>query len=132
MCSEWARLSYYPLLVAAAADMEGAAGWLQHTHPSTAWLGFPFNLISCPALIFCTQPHPAIATIARRYLIFSNWLRGDIAQYDISDVKNGGAAKFVSRVWVGGAIHKGTSIKVRGGGGGGCLWMGSGFEVPGL
>lgn len=43
-----------------------------------------------------------------KWLYFSNWLRGDIAQYDISDPAN---PKFVSRMWVGGLIRKGSPIK---------------------
>jgi selenium-binding protein 1 len=50
-----------------------------------------------------------------KFLFFSNWLRGDIVQYDISEVANGSNAKFVSRVWIGGSIHKGTGVKVLGG-----------------
>lgn len=53
----------------------------------------------CPLLLRCC-----------RFLYFSNWLRGDIVQYDISDPE---APRFVSRVWVGGVIHKDGGLKVR-------------------
>lgn len=38
-----------------------------------------------------------------KYIYFSNWLRGDIVQYDISDPEN---PKLAGRVWVGGVIKK--------------------------
>ncbi|KAI3436518.1 hypothetical protein D9Q98_005935 [Chlorella vulgaris] len=44
-----------------------------------------------------------------RFIYFSNWLRGDLVQYDISDPAN---PKFNSRVWLGGSIRKGGSVKV--------------------
>ncbi|KAL4457508.1 hypothetical protein ABPG75_012373 [Micractinium tetrahymenae] len=44
-----------------------------------------------------------------RFLYFSNWLRGDLVQYDISDPDQ---PKFVSRVWLGGLIRKGGPVKV--------------------
>lgn len=47
-----------------------------------------------------------------KFLYFSNWLRGDIVQYDISDPEK---PRFASRLFVGGVVgaSKG-SIKVRG------------------
>lgn len=39
-----------------------------------------------------------------KYLYYSNWLRGDIVQYDISEPAN---PKFVSRIWLGGVVRKG-------------------------
>lgn len=47
-----------------------------------------------------------------RFLYFSNWLRGDIVQYDISDPAN---PRLAGRVWVGGLIRKGGPLKVLGG-----------------
>ncbi|MEW5298769.1 MAG: hypothetical protein WDW36_001852 [Sanguina aurantia] len=47
-----------------------------------------------------------------RFLYFSNWLRGDVAMYDISDPA---LPKFVTRLWLGGAIRKGGPVKVLGG-----------------
>lgn len=44
-----------------------------------------------------------------RFIYFSNWLRGDIAQYDISDPAH---PKLAGRVWVGGSIRAGGSVKV--------------------
>ncbi len=48
--------------------------------------------------------------LSRRFIYFSNWLRGDLVQYDISDPAS---PKFNSRVWLGGSIRKGGSVKVR-------------------
>ncbi len=44
-----------------------------------------------------------------KYLYFSNWLRGDLVQYDISDPAN---PKFASRIWLGGVVKAGGPIKV--------------------
>ena len=44
-----------------------------------------------------------------RFLYFSNWLRGDLVQYDISDPAN---PKFASRIWLGGVVKAGGPIKV--------------------
>jgi selenium-binding protein 1 len=44
-----------------------------------------------------------------KYLYFSNWLHGDIRQYDISDTT---APKLVGRLFVGGSIRKGGSVKI--------------------
>ncbi|KAK9862641.1 hypothetical protein WJX84_003148, partial [Apatococcus fuscideae] len=45
-----------------------------------------------------------------RFLYLVNWLRGDLAQYDIRDPAH---PKFVSRLWLGGVAHPGTSVKVK-------------------
>lgn len=42
-----------------------------------------------------------------KYIYFSNWLRGDIVQYDIQDPEN---PKLAGRVWVGGVIKKGSGV----------------------
>ncbi|XP_062602151.1 methanethiol oxidase-like isoform X1 [Saccostrea cucullata] len=44
-----------------------------------------------------------------RYLYFSNWLHGDVRQYDISDRRN---PKLVGQVFLGGSICKGRKVKV--------------------
>lgn len=44
-----------------------------------------------------------------RYLYFSNWLHGDVRQYDISDRRN---PKLVGQVFLGGSICKGGKVKV--------------------
>jgi len=46
------------------------------------------------------------------FVYFSNWLHGDIRQYDISDPFN---PKLVGQVWVGGSIRKGGSVKLKDG-----------------
>ncbi|OWK49706.1 Selenium-binding protein 1 [Lonchura striata] len=44
-----------------------------------------------------------------RFLYFSNWIHGDVRQYDISDPKN---PKLVGQVFVGGSISKGGAVTV--------------------
>lgn len=44
-----------------------------------------------------------------KFLYSSNWLRGDLVQYDISDPAN---PRFASRIWLGGVIKAGGPIKV--------------------
>ncbi|NXO46500.1 SBP1 oxidase, partial [Locustella ochotensis] len=44
-----------------------------------------------------------------RFLYFSNWLHGDVRQYDISDPQN---PKLVGQVFVGGSISKGGPVRV--------------------
>nr|ABS87600.1 selenium binding protein [Dunaliella viridis] len=53
-----------------------------------------------------------IISMDDRFLYWSNWLRGDIVQCDISDPHN---PKIVGRVWLGGCVRKGGPIKVLGG-----------------
>lgn len=50
-----------------------------------------------------------------RFLYFSDWLHGDVRQYDVSDPAR---PKLVGQVWVGGLLGKGAELKgqkVRGG-----------------
>eukprot|EP01023_Acetabularia_acetabulum_P051981 TRINITY_DN575_c0_g1_i2.p1 TRINITY_DN575_c0_g1~~TRINITY_DN575_c0_g1_i2.p1 ORF type:complete len:472 (-),score=84.93 TRINITY_DN575_c0_g1_i2:358-1773(-) len=47
-----------------------------------------------------------------RFLYFSNWLRGDVCQYDVSDPFN---PKLVGRVFVGGSLRKGGGVTVKSG-----------------
>ncbi|XP_058716350.1 methanethiol oxidase-like isoform X1 [Poecile atricapillus] len=44
-----------------------------------------------------------------RFLYFSNWIHGDVRQYDISDPKN---PKLVGQVFLGGSICKGGAVTV--------------------
>ena len=44
-----------------------------------------------------------------RWLYFSNWLRGDIVQYDIS---NPGNPRFAARIFLGGVARKGGEYEV--------------------
>src|SRR5690606_16761567 len=43
-----------------------------------------------------------------RYLYFSNWLHGDIRQYDISDPAH---PKLSGQVWVGGVLSRGEMVQ---------------------
>lgn len=42
-----------------------------------------------------------------RFLYFSNWLHGDVRQYNIEDPKN---PVLTGQVWVGGLIKKGSPV----------------------
>lgn len=42
-----------------------------------------------------------------RFIYFSNWLHGDIRQYNIEDPKN---PVLTGQVWVGGLIRKGSPV----------------------
>jgi len=44
-----------------------------------------------------------------RYLYFSNWLHGDLRQYDITDTRN---PKLVGRIYLGGSLTKDSKVKV--------------------
>ncbi|XP_066914535.1 methanethiol oxidase-like [Clytia hemisphaerica] len=44
-----------------------------------------------------------------RFLYLSNWLHGDVRQYDITDRRK---PKLVGQVWIGGSISKGSGVKV--------------------
>jgi selenium-binding protein 1 len=43
-----------------------------------------------------------------KYLYFSNWLHGDVRQYDVS---NPSQPKLVGQIWLGGAIGKSRELK---------------------
>ena len=45
-----------------------------------------------------------------RYLYFSNWLHGDLRQYDISDPAN---PRLTGQVWCGGLLGKGEEMRGR-------------------
>jgi selenium-binding protein 1 len=49
-----------------------------------------------------------VVSMDDRYLYFSNWLHGDVRQYDIS---NPSKPKLTGQVWVGGVIGKGPNIR---------------------
>ena len=75
--------------------------------PPVDMLGWP---IQVPALIT-----DILISMDDRYLYFSNWLHGDIRQYDISDPEN---PKFTGQVWLGGLQGRAPTIngkKVTGG-----------------
>jgi selenium-binding protein 1 len=45
-----------------------------------------------------------------KYLYFSNWLHGDLRQYDISDPSN---PKLTGQVWIGGLLGKAPEVNGR-------------------
>lgn len=50
-----------------------------------------------------------ILSMDDKYMYFSNWLHGDIRQYDITDTRN---PRLVGQVFIGGSICKGDGVKV--------------------
>lgn len=62
--------------------------------------GWPFAV---PGLIT-----DLVLSLDDRFLYFSNWLHGDLRQYDVSDPGN---PKLTGQVWLGGVIGKSASVK---------------------
>ncbi len=62
--------------------------------------GWPFPV---PGLIT-----DLVLSMDDRFLYFSNWLHGDLRQYDVSDPSN---PKLTGQVWLGGVIGKGRDLK---------------------
>lgn len=62
--------------------------------------GWPFPV---PGLIT-----DVVLSMDDRFLYFSNWLHGDLRQYDVSDPTN---PKLTGQVWLGGVIGKTASLK---------------------
>jgi methanethiol oxidase len=62
--------------------------------------GWPFPV---PGLIT-----DLVLSLDDRFLYFSNWLHGDLRQYDVSDPAN---PKLTGQVWLGGVIGKGRDLK---------------------
>ena len=62
--------------------------------------GWPFPV---PGLIT-----DIILSLDDKYLYFSNWLHGDIRQYDVSDPAN---PKLTGQVWLGGVIDKAEPVR---------------------
>ena len=68
--------------------------------PSVELEGWP---IPVPGLIT-----DLLISMDDKYLYFSNWLHGDLRQYDISDPSN---PKLTGQVWCGGLLGKGGSVQ---------------------
>ena len=64
--------------------------------------GWPFPV---PGLIT-----DIVLSLDDRFLYFSNWLHGDIRQYDVSDPAN---PKLTGQVWLGGVIGRKAAVKDR-------------------
>jgi len=69
--------------------------------------GWPFPV---PGLIT-----DLVVSMDDRYLYFSNWLHGDIRQYDIADPAR---PRLAGQVWVGGVLGRGQAVNGRALGGG--------------
>ncbi|MEL6288062.1 MAG: selenium-binding family protein [Pseudomonadota bacterium] len=67
--------------------------------PPVDVLGWP---IQVPSLIT-----DILVSMDDKYLYFSNWLHGDLRQYDISDPHN---PKFTGQVWIGGLLDRAPKV----------------------
>lgn len=70
--------------------------------PTVDVAGFP---VPMPGLIT-----DILVSMDDRYLYFSNWLHGDLRQYDISDPSN---PKLTGQVWMGGLLGKAPDVNGR-------------------
>jgi selenium-binding protein 1 len=52
-----------------------------------------------------------ILSLDDRYLFFSNWLHGDVRQYDVSDPKH---PRLVGQIFLGGSIQNDGVVRVTG------------------
>jgi len=68
--------------------------------PSQDVQGWPFPV---PGLIT-----DLLVSMDDRYLYFSNWLHGDVRQYDISDPSK---PKLVGQIWLGGVLGKSPEVR---------------------
>jgi selenium-binding protein 1 len=75
------------------------------------------KVIDVPAIELEGWPFPVpslitdiLLSLDDRYLYFSNWLHGDIRQYDISDRAR---PQLTGQVWCGGLLGKGSSVNGR-------------------
>lgn len=68
--------------------------------PSVELEGWPFPV---PSLIT-----DLLLSMDDRFLYFSNWLHGDIRQYDVSDPAN---PRLTGQVWVGGLLGKAATVQ---------------------
>jgi selenium-binding protein 1 len=50
-----------------------------------------------------------ILSLDDRFLYFSNWLHGDIRQYDVADRSN---PRLVGQIFLGGSVQKGSAVRV--------------------
>jgi methanethiol oxidase len=116
-----------PLEVRFCHDPDSPHGYIGAALSSTVWhwhkAGGQWQadkVIDVPAIEVGGKRVPALITdsiisMDDRYLYFSNWLHGDVRQYDITDRAK---PRLTGQVWVGGLAGKGPSIggtKLRGG-----------------
>ena len=69
------------------------------------WINRNFKTINFVGLVT-----DIILSMDDKYLYLSNWLHGDIRQYDVTDTHN---PKLVGQVFVGGSICNDGPVKVR-------------------
>ena len=89
------------------AGRPGLRGWAASAAlRGLGWLGWA-SLPEMPPLVT-----DILISLDDRYLYLSNWLRGDVCQYDIRDPS---APKLVGQIFLGGSICEGSGVKVTAG-----------------
>jgi selenium-binding protein 1 len=116
-----------PLEVRFCHDPDSPHGYIGAALSSTVWHWHKSGdrwqvdkVIDVPAVEVGGKPVPALITdsiisMDDRYLYFSNWLHGDVRQYDITDRAK---PRLTGQVWVGGLTGKPVTVagtKLRGG-----------------
>jgi methanethiol oxidase len=106
-----------PLEIRALHDPEAAQGFLGAALSSVMWRWYRSNgswaadpMIAVEGVELEGWPFPVpglitdlVVSMDDRFLYFSNWLHGDLRQYDISDPAN---PKLTGRLWLGGVLGK--------------------------
>ncbi|EFN58621.1 hypothetical protein CHLNCDRAFT_140840 [Chlorella variabilis] len=86
-------------------EVNGSVSWKTNVAIKQPWVKVEgWVLPEMPPLIT-----DILVSMDDKYLYFSNWLRGDLVQYDVSDPAN---PKFSNRIWLGGSLRKGGPVKV--------------------
>jgi selenium-binding protein 1 len=113
-----------PLEVRFHHDPDSTHGFVGAALSSTMWHWHKPNghwqvekVIDVPAIELQGWPIPVpglitdlLVSMDDRYLYFSNWLHGDIRQYDISDPSN---PRLTGQVWCGGLLGKAQEVNGR-------------------
>jgi len=111
-----------PLEVRFHHDPDSTHGFVGATLSSNMWHWHKPNgtwkmekVIDVPSIELEGWPIPVpglitdlLLSMDDKYLYFSNWLHGDIRQYDVSDPSN---QKLTAQVWCGGLLGKGGSVQ---------------------
>ena len=106
-----------PLEIRALHDPEAAQGFLGAALSSVMWRWYRSNgswaadpVIAVEGVELEGWPFPVpglitdlVVSMDDRFLYFSNWLHGDLRQYDVSDPAN---PKLTGRLWLGGLLGK--------------------------
>ncbi|HEV3137551.1 MAG TPA: selenium-binding family protein [Pirellulales bacterium] len=118
-------LGMIPLEVRFHHDPNSKHGFVGAALSSTLWHWFEKNgrwqvekVVEVPSVEAKGWPFPVpglitdlLISLDDRYLYFSNWLHGDVRQYDIRDPSR---PKLAGQLWLGGVLGKSNGKRVRG------------------